>query len=158
MAQQIELERGGPLGPTRSTRLGETMAERPPRPTFDDGTETLVRAPPRPRPLGAVISVDHPHAVPRAFRLTADTCVVGSAPGCQVVIAETTVSRQHVELSLVPEGVSVRDLGSRNGVFYLGQRVEKITLALGGRIHVGAVPMLIDVDTEALAAVPALEH
>ena len=43
----------------------------------------------------------------------------------------------HVELTLVPEGVAVRDLGSRNGTFYLGQRVERIVLTLGSRLRIG---------------------
>ena len=57
---------------------------------------------------------------------------------------------QHVELGLVPEGVTVRDLGSRNGTFYQGQRVEKMVLALGGRLSVGAATVSIDADTESL--------
>src|SRR6185436_14038954 len=50
----------------------------------------------------------------------------------------------HVALELVPEGVAVTDLGSRNGTFYLGQRVEKIVLGLGSRIQLGTVEVAID--------------
>jgi len=78
--------------------------------------------------------------------------VIGSAPTCDIAISEATVSRTHVELSLVPEGVSVRDLGSRNGTFYQGQRVEKMVLALGGRIRVGATTVAIDADTDSLVS------
>jgi DNA-binding NtrC family response regulator len=76
--------------------------------------------------------------------------VLGSGPGCDVVIPEATVSRKHVELALVAEGVTVHDLGSRNGTFYLGQRIEKMTLGLGGRIAVGATEVVIDGDRESL--------
>ena len=78
--------------------------------------------------------------------------MIGSAPTCDIAISEATVSRTHVELSLVPEGVSVRDLGSRNGTFYQGQRVEKMVLALGGRIRVGATTVAIDADTDSLVS------
>jgi DNA-binding NtrC family response regulator len=76
---------------------------------------------------------------------------VGSGTGCDIVIAEPTVSRTHLELDLVPEGIAVRDLGSRNGTFYLGQRVEKMILAIGGRLTIGGTAALaIEADTESL--------
>jgi DNA-binding NtrC family response regulator len=79
--------------------------------------------------------------------------VLGSGPKCDVVIAEPTVSRSHVELGLVPEGVSVRDLGSRNGTFYLGQRVEKMVLGLGGRLQLGGATIAIEADAQGLEQV-----
>jgi two-component system nitrogen regulation response regulator GlnG len=41
-------------------------------------------------------------------------------------------------------------LGSRNGTFYLGQRVERMTLSLGSRVRIGSVELIVDVDPEAL--------
>lgn len=78
--------------------------------------------------------------------------MVGSAPGTDLTISDRAVSRRHVELRLVPEGVSVRDLGSRNGTFYLGQRIESMVLAAGGRIVLGAnATLVIDADEQTLA-------
>ena len=82
----------------------------------------------RPAPLGAIVRVQGAQAKPEKFTLGSGTCVIGSAPACDIVISEPTVSRMHVELCLMPEGVSVRDLGSRNGVFYLGQVFEEFAL------------------------------
>ncbi|QSB14682.1 FHA domain-containing protein [Natronosporangium hydrolyticum] len=48
--------------------------------------------------------------------------VLGRSPGCQVVIADSRVSRRHLEISRQPHGWLVRDLGSANGTFYDGQR------------------------------------
>lgn len=107
-------------------------------------------------PLGAVIRVIGAKASPPVFRLRAGGCIVGAGAGAHVLVTETTVSRRHVELTLVPEGVVVADLGSRNGTFYLGQRVEKMVLALGSRIKVGNVEVAIDADTEGL--VERLSH
>ncbi len=76
--------------------------------------------------------------------------MIGAGAGCAIVIDEKTVSRQHVELEIVPEGVRLTDKGSRNGTFYLGQRVERVTLSLGARITVGAVTVALDADTEGL--------
>src|SRR5436190_23906411 len=79
-----------------------------------------------PRPIGAVVRVLGAPAAPPTFRLTAGQCVLGAGAGADVVIQHETVSRAHVGLELVPEGVAVSDLGSRNGTFYLGQRLEKM--------------------------------
>ena len=105
---------------------------------------------PRPAPIGVLVRVLDAGAFPASFALRSGACVIGSAPTCDIAISEATVSRTHVELGLLPEGVSVRDLGSRNGTFYQGQRVEKMVLALGGRIRVGAVNVAIDADTSSL--------
>ena len=114
-----------------------------------DETATLLRDV-APLPLGAVVRVVGVKAQPQAFRLTSGSCVVGAGAGANLLVPESSVSRRHVELTLVPEGVTVTDLGSRNGTFYLGQRVEKIVLALGSRIRVGAVEVVIDADTDSL--------
>jgi DNA-binding NtrC family response regulator len=122
---------------------------------FDDATATIFRAPAKPRPLAALVRVEGASAEPATFRLTSGTCVVGSAPGADLRIADPTVSRAHVELGLVPEGVAVRDAGSRNGTFYLGQRVDRMILPFGGRLTVGGATLAIEVDADALAEGPS---
>jgi DNA-binding NtrC family response regulator len=103
------------------------------------------------RPLGAIVTIMGARATPRTFQLSGGKCIVGSDKTCDVVVVEPTVSRTHLELELIPEGVSVRDLGSTNGTFYLGQRVEKMVLGIGGRLTVGGVATLVvEADTESL--------
>ena len=102
------------------------------------------------QPLGAIIRVLGARATPKAFRLEQGTCLLGAGKDCHVVIENPSVSRQHIELGLVPEGISVRDLGSRNGTFYLGQRVQAMTLAPGARIHLGPVEVALDPDLDPL--------
>jgi len=48
---------------------------------------------------------------------------VGSGPGCDLVLADTTVSRHHLTLKVEPGGVRVVDAGSRNGTTVDGVRV-----------------------------------
>jgi transcriptional regulator with GAF, ATPase, and Fis domain len=103
-----------------------------------------------------VVRVEGAPARPDRFVLREGVCVIGSAPACDMVIDEPTVSRMHAELQLLPEGVGVRDLGSRNGIFWLGQRVEKIVLGLGGRLEIGAATVRVDPDAGTLGA--TLEH
>jgi len=108
----------------------------------------------RKAPLGVVVrALDAPNAPP-AFTLRTGTCTIGSSRQCDLVLSETTVSRTHVELELVAEGVAVRDLGSRNGTFYFGQRIEKVVLSIGTRIKVGGVSVAIEADGDALSNLP----
>ncbi len=109
---------------------------------------------PRPPPLGAIVRVLVARASPAARRLDDEPLVVGAGSGASIVVEDSRVSRAHVELSLVPEGVAVRDLGSKNGTFYLGQRVEKIVLALGSRVRIGDTDLAIEPDLESLSRSP----
>jgi transcriptional regulator with GAF, ATPase, and Fis domain len=119
------------------------------RPTNEE-TELAARSA-VPRPVPARVRVNSGQATPATFRLTRGSCIIGGAANADIVLDDTTVSRRHVELTLSPEGVLVTDLGSRNGTFYLGQRVERMTLSLGSRIRVGSSEISIEADEELLA-------
>ena len=126
------------------------MPTPPKPPSRNDPTAALVL--PAARPLGAVLRVMGAAAFPAERTLGEGACVVGAGKTADLIIDDPAVSRAHVELSLVPEGVAVRDLGSRNGTFYLGQRVEKIVLTLGSRLRVGGAEIAIDPDLASLGS------
>jgi two-component system, NtrC family, response regulator GlrR len=119
------------------------------RPRGDHSTLTIVSES-VPLPLGAILRAVSTEADPKSFRLSMGSCVLGSGGDAHIRVRDPAVSRKHVSFTLVPDGVVVEDLGSRNGTFYLGQRVEKIVLALGSRIRVGNVEIAIDADVDAL--------
>ena len=66
-----------------------------------------------------------------------DVFVVGSAPECDLVLADPSVSRRHVEIALSGDGFRIRDAGSTNGTFVGAMRIgeivvtETVTLVLG---------------------------
>ena len=106
------------------------------------------------RPLAAIVRVLDVPAKPSSLQMGSETCRIGKAPDAQIVVTHPSVSRAHVSLELVAEGVLVTDLGSTNGTFYMGQRVERIVLGLGARFRIGAVEVAIDapaLDREPLA-------
>jgi len=72
--------------------------------------------------------------------------VIGSGEGADLQIDDRTVSRRHAELSLAADGVMVRDLGSRNGSFYLDQRFESMVLSVGACVRLGKALVAIEVD------------
>ncbi len=101
-----------------------------------------------PAPLSALVKVVQQGRVLRTMKLTAGTCRVGAAGDCDLVLDDAAVSRAHLELTVVPEGIHVRDLGSRNGTFYAGQRIGEITLALGGAVTLGTTELRFEADVE----------
>jgi DNA-binding NtrC family response regulator len=59
------------------------------------------------------------------------TLVLGAHVGCELSIDDPTISGRHVQLTGGPDGVLVVDLGSKNGVFIGGARVERAILRGG---------------------------
>lgn len=73
----------------------------------------------------------------RQLTLSVGACVVGSGPDANYVLHEKTVSRRHVSLHLVPEGVRVVDLNSTNGVGYRGHCLSDVVLSANARLRLG---------------------
>ena len=65
--------------------------------------------------------------------------VVGRAASSDAPVVDSTVSRRHAELVIAPGGAEVRDLGSSNGTFVNGERVDRAPLAAGDVVRFGKV-------------------
>jgi DNA-binding winged helix-turn-helix (wHTH) protein len=76
--------------------------------------------------------------------LTQGSYVIGRDPRADVVIESTTVSRRHARLCVDRETVTIEDLGSRNGTFVAGRRVDGVTvLSDRDEIGLGAMPIRV---------------
>jgi diguanylate cyclase (GGDEF)-like protein len=64
-------------------------------------------------------------------------CFIGRHPSCQVVIDDAGVSRKHARITLQNDEFWLEDLGSRNGTFVDGKRLERKHLQDGVLIQVG---------------------
>ncbi|HTN52482.1 MAG TPA: diguanylate cyclase [Anaeromyxobacter sp.] len=62
---------------------------------------------------------------------------LGRDPGCAVPLPSDDVSRRHARIVAEGEGHRVQDLGSTNGTFVNGVRVEGARLAPGDRVRIG---------------------
>jgi adenylate cyclase len=67
------------------------------------------------------------------------TLVVGRAPASDIPVFDPTISRRHAEITTDPSGVHVKDLGSSNGTFVNGVRVDSAILVSGDLIAFGKV-------------------
>jgi len=70
----------------------------------------------------------------REFAITSKT-TLGRDAQCTIPIAGTHLSRKHAEILPGNDGLLIRDLGSVNGTFVNGKRVEQAFLRNGDRVR-----------------------
>ena len=65
---------------------------------------------------------------------------------CQLVIDDTSVSREHASFSLSAERLMIKDLGSKNGTWIDGEKVgnQPVTIRLGQTVTLGKVKLRVD--------------
>jgi hypothetical protein len=72
------------------------------------------------------------------YALSDGTTTIGRHPDSDVFLDDVTVSRRHAEISRGPEGVYLlKDVGSLNGTYLDGDRVDEVSLREGAQIQVG---------------------
>jgi len=65
--------------------------------------------------------------------------ILGRAPASGIGLHDAKLSREHARFTLTNGRVNVEDLGSKNGTFLAGRRVEKAVLDMGDDVMLGAV-------------------
>ncbi len=96
-----------------------------------------------------LIALDGPEVFPLH---NGATRVVGRSPTSDIPIPDATVSRRHAELTAAGERLTVRDLGSANGTFVEGDRIETYVVAPGAVIRFGQRAFRVEFAAAAPAA------
>lgn len=87
---------------------------------------------------------DQPRAKPwlmldhRPIPLLQGANVIGRSAEAAIQIDSPGISRYHARISVAPEGVTLEDLGSKNGSYVNGTRVTTRRLSDGDQIRLGA--------------------
>lgn len=82
----------------------------------------------------------------RSFPLMREVTVIGRREDCDLRIPLTEVSRKHCRLIIGAEDVRIEDLGSSNGTFHNGQRIQESAVQPGDYLQVGPVIFAIQID------------
>lgn len=69
---------------------------------------------------------------------------IGRDPANEIVVEDDSVSGQHCEITVAPEGAVVRDLDSTNGIQVDGQLVTEAILRHGQTLQVGNIPFRVE--------------
>jgi pSer/pThr/pTyr-binding forkhead associated (FHA) protein len=77
---------------------------------------------------------------------------IGRSAECQLALDDPLVSRKHAMLKVGPDSVTIRDLGSRNGVVVNGTRIDTSRILLDGdRIVIGSQELTLIVSRPRLS-------
>ncbi len=71
------------------------------------------------------------------FLLDADVTTVGRHPEADIFLDDVTVSRRHAEFLRHGSSFQVKDLGSLNGTYFDGVRIDTALLSDGAEVQVG---------------------
>ena len=71
------------------------------------------------------------------FLLDQDLTIAGRHPEADIFLDDVTVSRKHVQISRKRLAFALEDLGSMNGTYVDGNRVDAIDLADGAEVLIG---------------------
>jgi pSer/pThr/pTyr-binding forkhead associated (FHA) protein len=97
----------------------------------------------------SLVVISGPHRASR-FELPSGqaTLTIGRGSDMDIALSDRDVSREHAELALDADGITIRDLRSRNGLFVDGRKVASAKLAAGVRFTVGKTTMALESPAE----------
>lgn len=75
-------------------------------------------------------------------KLQTERVVIGRSPRCDIRVMDDGISREHCEVLMMDDRHILHDLGSTNGTFCRGQRVDNHDLADGDKILIGSGTVL----------------
>jgi transcriptional regulator with PAS, ATPase and Fis domain len=84
----------------------------------------------------------------RVVQVGTQTVRVGTADGCQLKLADPTVSRLHFEVRAKADALRLRDTGSTNGTFVDGVRVHDCEVGSGTTIVAGSTTLRVEFDAQ----------
>jgi len=90
---------------------------------------------------GLLVVVRGPGAGSR-YLVDRDETAIGRHPDAHLLLDDVTVSRRHVTIHRVGRRYEVRDLGSLNGTYVNGERIEARLLVTGDELQVGRFKLL----------------
>jgi two-component system response regulator GlrR len=79
----------------------------------------------------------------RSISVDVGRLTIGADQHCDFVMTDPTVSSVHAEVALMPHGIRFRDLGSTNGIHFLGTQITDAVLQPGSVLSLGKSSLAI---------------
>jgi ABC-type multidrug transport system ATPase subunit/pSer/pThr/pTyr-binding forkhead associated (FHA) protein len=127
-----------PAGAPAGSPLGRASAAMAPPP----GAHSPSAGEPAPRKHRTVIGEL------KLDQLQGTVITIGRTPDNQIVVPHPQVSARHAQITNVSGQLILEDLGSGNGTFVRGQRLQrgqKVPIANGEKVYIGPMPVLIHI-------------
>ena len=95
--------------------------------------------------VSANFIVKGPSGVEKAYPMRSLSVTVGRSDQCEIAVKDSSMSGKHCEISKINGEIRVKDLGSANGIWLNGERVEDCELFDGDVIRCGQTSIRVDV-------------
>jgi transcriptional regulator with PAS, ATPase and Fis domain len=83
----------------------------------------------------------------RRARVDRPTFIIGTGEAADLRLSDSTVSREHLRIQLSPNGVHLRDEGSRNGSWIGGVRIADVTLTSDTVLEIGGTSVVVRIES-----------
>jgi pSer/pThr/pTyr-binding forkhead associated (FHA) protein len=121
-----------------------------------DASASAISAPPAPVPMHAGFIVQVQGKLERVAAWHGDTLVAGRSSECDIVLGQDEVSRRHARFERDGDVYQVTDLGSVNGTFVNGRRVERgHSLQVGDIVQIEGFTLTFVLDRQPIDGVMA---
>ena len=95
--------------------------------------------------VSANFIVKGPNGVEKAYPMKAMSVTIGRSDQCEIAVKDSSMSGKHAEISKINGEIRVKDLGSANGIWLNGERVDDVELFDGDVLRLGQTSIRIDV-------------
>jgi pSer/pThr/pTyr-binding forkhead associated (FHA) protein len=82
----------------------------------------------------------------RSFSISREVTVIGRRQDCDLMIPLGEISRKHCRIIREGDTLRLEDLGSSNGTFHNGKRIQEVMLDAGDTVTVGPVSFVVQID------------
>jgi hypothetical protein len=94
--------------------------------------------------VSANFIVKGPSGIEKAYPMRQLAVTIGRSDHCDISVKDSSMSGRHAEVSKSEGEIKVRDLGSANGLFLNGERIEEAELFDGDVLRLGQTSVRID--------------
>jgi len=99
--------------------------------------------------MQVVLAMFRPDGERRSFSVVRDLTVIGRREDCDLRIPLGEISRKHCRLIKDGDALRLEDLGSSNGTYHNGARIQKeATLSPGDQIQIGSIRFVVQINGE----------